>query len=153
VIFTRRGIDIEKYPVVRKYLEQFREELEPKNSDKQKKGRKPGSYKWYEIQDNIAYYKEFEGPKIVYPNITKTNIFAFDTTGILTNQKCFIIPSSDKYLLAVLNSTIVFCWFKFTLPLLRGAFYEPSAIFMKDLPIFFASDVFKGKVTFEEQYL
>ena len=30
------------------------------------KGRKPGSYKWYEIQDAIDYYEEFEKPKIMF---------------------------------------------------------------------------------------
>jgi len=25
---------------------------------------KPGSYEWYEIQDNIAYWQEFEQPKL-----------------------------------------------------------------------------------------
>ena len=29
-------------------------------------GRKPGSYKWYEIQDAVDYYAEFEKPKIIY---------------------------------------------------------------------------------------
>jgi len=130
VIFTRRGIDIDRYPAIKRHLEQFREDLEPKPSPRQKRGRKPGPYKWFEIQDNIAYYAEFERPKIVYPNIAKTNIFAFDSSGILTNQKCFIIPTDDLCLLAILNSKLGTRWFFSTLPLLRGGFFEPSSIFM-----------------------
>jgi type I restriction-modification system DNA methylase subunit len=140
VIFTRRGTDIERYPAIKKYLEQFREDLEPKKSSKQKRGRKPGSYKWYEIQDSIDYFKEFERPKIIYPNITKTNTFAFDSTGTLTNQKCFIISVDDLYLLAILNSKLTTQWFFSTLPLLRGRFFEPSAIFMQHFPVFRASE-------------
>ena len=135
VIFTRRGVEIEKYPAIKRYLEQFREELEPKKNATQKKGRKAGTYKWYEIQDNIAYYKEFELPKIIYPNIAKTNAFTFDTTGTLTNQKAFIIPTTDLYLLGVLNSKIITFWFYITLPQLRGGFFEPSKVFIKQLPI------------------
>jgi len=135
VIFTRRGTDIERYPAIKRHLEQFRADLEPKKTERDKRGRKPGSYQWFEIQDNIAYYEEFNRPKIVYPNITKTNIFAFDTTGWLTNQKCFIIPTDDLYLLAVLNSKAGLQWFTKALPLLRGSFFEPSAIFMKDFPV------------------
>ncbi|HDH05245.1 MAG TPA: class I SAM-dependent DNA methyltransferase [Nitrospirae bacterium] len=146
VIFTRRGTDIEKYPAIKKHLEQYRENLEPKKSSTQKKGRKPGPYKWFEIQDNIAYFKEFEEPKIIYPNITKTNIFAFDTTGIFTNQKCFIIPTNDLYLLAVLNSKIGTQWFYSTLPLLRGAFFEPSAMFMQHFPIAKTTDNQKAPI-------
>lgn len=146
VIFTRRGTDIEKYSALKHHLERFRADLEPKKSDKDKRGRKPGTYKWFEIQDNIAYYEEFERPKIVYPNITKTNIFAFDATGILTNQKCFIIPVDDLYLLAVLNSKMATLWFRVTLPLLRGGFFEPSAIFMNKFPIFPATDTQKAPI-------
>ncbi|MEW5949544.1 MAG: Eco57I restriction-modification methylase domain-containing protein, partial [Thermodesulfobacteriota bacterium] len=70
VIFTRRGTDIEQYPAIKRHLEQFRKDLEPKKSDKAKHGRKPGTYKWFEIQDNIAYYKEFEKPKIIWRHFT-----------------------------------------------------------------------------------
>ncbi|MFH1653903.1 MAG: N-6 DNA methylase, partial [Pseudomonadota bacterium] len=136
IIFTRRGTDINDYPAIKRYLEQFRKDLEPKKSDKDKQGRKPGTYKWYEIQDNIAYYEEFERPKIIYPNITKTNIFTFDMTGTYVNQKCFIIPVDDIYLLALLNSRLTTRWFFSTLPLLRGGFFEPSSIFMEAFPVF-----------------
>jgi adenine-specific DNA-methyltransferase len=146
VIFTRRGTDIKKYPAIKRHLEQFRVDLEPKKSDKDKKGRKPGTYKWFEIQDNIAYHEEFEKAKIVYPNITKTNIFAYDTTGVLTNQKCFIIPTTDIYLVAILNSKLATQWFHSTLPLLRGGFFEPSAIFMEHFPVFPATDSQKAPI-------
>ena len=92
VIFTKQGIDIEAYPAVQAHLAEYREILEPKTSSGSKgPGRKPGNYKWYEIQDTIAYYEEFEKPKIVYPNICKRPEFAFDEGQLYTNQKCFII--------------------------------------------------------------
>ncbi len=47
----------------------------------------------------------------------------------------FIIPSADIYLLAVLNSSITKLIFESTLPKLRGGFFEPSYVFMKDVPI------------------
>ncbi len=56
IIFTRRGIDIEKYPAVKKYLSQFYDRLLPKRSKSDKIGRKKGDYKWYEIQDSIGYW-------------------------------------------------------------------------------------------------
>ena len=146
VIFTRRGINIEKFPAIKRHLIQFKKDLEPKQSENQKRGRKPGTYQWYEIQDNIAYYKEFEQPKIIYPNITKTNNFAFDSTGLLTNQKCFIIPVDDLYLLAILNSKVATRWFLSTLPLLRGGFFEPSSIFMEQFPVFPATEKQKAPI-------
>ena len=52
LIFTRRGININAYPAIQAYLQQFREQLEPRpidwNDISPWLGRKPGSYKWYE---------------------------------------------------------------------------------------------------------
>ncbi|MBW2637968.1 MAG: Eco57I restriction-modification methylase domain-containing protein, partial [Deltaproteobacteria bacterium] len=53
LIFTRRGIDIDKYPAIKQHLLQYKERLmpRPRNWQGEKwQGRKPGSYQWYEIQ-------------------------------------------------------------------------------------------------------
>ena len=52
-----------------------------------------------------------------------------------TNQKCFIISKSDKYLLRLLNSKLNYFLFEMILPKLRGGFFEPSYVFFKDFPI------------------
>jgi len=109
IIFTRRGINIEKYPVIRNYLEQFKDMLTPKRDKNNKIGRKPGNYQWYEIQDTVDYYAYFEMPKIVYPEIAKESRFAADFEGkYLLNNKCFFISRYDPYLLSVLNSKLIF---------------------------------------------
>lgn len=131
LIFTRCGIDIKKYPAIHAYLSQYKKQLIPGIPG----GRKPGSYKWYEIQDNIAYWQEFEQPKIAYPNICKRNEFAWDESGYYINQKAFIIPKASKYLLGVLNSSVAMWLFDKLLAKLQNGFYEPSYIFMKDIPI------------------
>ena len=131
LIFIRRGIEIEQFPAIRDYLCQYKKQLTPGI----KGGRKSGSYQWYEIQDSIRYWEEFEKPKIIYPNICKQPEFSFDETKIYTNQKCFIIPVADKYLLGLLNSAVTFFLFQRLLPKLRGDFYEPNRIYLKDFPI------------------
>ncbi len=138
LIFTRRGIDIKKYPAIQEYLSSFKDQLTPKPKDwkgKDWKGRKPGSYKWYEIQDAVDYYEKFEKLKIIYPNICKKPEFTFDSNDLYTNQKCFIISLQDKYLLGLLNSSLMFFLFRSLLPKLRGDFYEPSYVFFRDFPI------------------
>jgi hypothetical protein len=138
LIFSRRGIDIKRFPAIEKHLLNHKIELTPKPKEwkgKDWKGRKPGSYKWYELQDTIDYYLEFEKPKIIYPNICKRNEFTFDEYNNYTNQKCFIIGSDDKYLLAVLNSKVFYFLYQMKLPKLRGGFFEPSYVFIKDFPI------------------
>ncbi|TRU94116.1 MAG: class I SAM-dependent DNA methyltransferase [Microcystis wesenbergii Mw_QC_S_20081001_S30D] len=115
----------ETYPAIYKHFSQFRKSL-IKRCDQ-------GRFFW-ELRSCI-YWQEFEQPKIIYPNICKRNEFAWDELGYYTNQKAFIISSSDKVLLAVLNSNVVMFLFKNLLSKLQGDFYEPSSIFMKDFPI------------------
>ena len=138
LVFAFRGFDLEAYPAIKKHLSQFKDRLTPKPkgwTGADWHGRKPGPYKWYEIQDTVAYYREFEKPKIIYPNICKKPEFTFDISGKYTNQKCFIIPVPDKYLLGLLNSSVTFFLFRAFLPKLRGDFYEPGYAYLKDFPI------------------
>ena len=113
------------YPALHRHLNQWKTPLQKRDDQ--------GKF-WWELR-SCAYYEEFERPKIVYPNITKSNTFAIDETGSLANQKCFIIPVDDPFLIAVLNSKLANFWFRTTLPLLRGGFFEPSAIFMEKFPV------------------
>lgn len=111
LIFTRHGIDIKQYPAIKAYLARWKEQLTPKKKkDQPGPGRKPSRYKWYEIQDAVDYYELFEKPKIVYPVIAKEPRFAIDVDGLyFCNDKAFIIPLDDLFLLAALNSKP--CWF------------------------------------------
>jgi len=113
------------YPAIAHHLEPFKEKAE-KRYDK-------GEY-WWELRA-CDYYAEFEKPKIIYPNICKKPEFSFDENKLYTNQKCFIISEDDKYLLGVLNSQVTFFLFASLLPKLRGDFYEPSYVYLKNFPI------------------
>lgn len=116
LIFTRRGIDINAFPSVHGYLQQFRQRLEPRPNDWDNKqpwyGRKPGSYKWYEIQDSIDYYEAFEKPKIFWPDIARFPRFSLDESGQFVNNKGYILLAPDKSLLGILQSRV--CWFCIT---------------------------------------
>ena len=110
MIFARRGINIDAYPVVKNHLLQFREQLEPKPKDWTSEawpGRKPGSYRWYEIQDAIDYWPMFEQPKIMYQEIQHLSAYSFDDKMLFSNNKVFVLAKSDMYLLGVLNSPLI----------------------------------------------
>jgi type I restriction-modification system DNA methylase subunit len=115
----------ENYPTIASYLVQF--------ADKAEQRYDKGEY-WWELRA-CDYYDEFEKVKIVYPNICKRPEFTLELTKSYTNQKCFIIPADDKYLLGILNSSSCYFLFRKILPKLRGDFYEPSYIYFKDFPI------------------
>ncbi|MDM9384138.1 TaqI-like C-terminal specificity domain-containing protein [Chlorogloeopsis sp. ULAP01] len=135
LIFTRRGIDIDAYPAIKAHLSQWQKELTPKINSQQSIGRKPGRYEWYEIQDDIAYYQEFEKPKIIYPEICKESRFAIDYDGLFINNKVFIIPIEDLYLLGVLNSSYVWEYLKSICSKLLGKSLELRSIYMNKIPI------------------
>jgi type I restriction-modification system DNA methylase subunit len=134
LIFTRRGIRIDDYPAIKKHLESFRIELTPRKNRQQRTGRKPGDYRWYEIQDVTAYFEEFERPKIVYGKITTRPRFILDTDGYYVNDSNFIIPIPDKHLLAILNSK--FGWFLIsnTCTQVRGG-YQLIWRYFRNIPI------------------
>jgi type I restriction-modification system DNA methylase subunit len=121
LIFTRRGVDIDRYPAIKRHLSQWRKELEPRPRDwkpsrpgEEWPGRASGDYAWYELQASPAEFDRFEGPKIVYPVIGKEPRFAFDVEGSFTNDKAFIIPSESQFLAGVLNSKAAWFWMKNT---------------------------------------
>ena len=146
VIFTRRGINIEKYPAIKKHLLQFKKDLEPKKSDNQKRGRKPGSYKWFEIQDNIAYYEEFEGSKIIYPDIAQAPEFAWDESKSFIGNTAYIIPTKEKWLLGLLNSLLIWWFYVNISSIIRGGFVRFIAQYMETLPIAPATDSEKALI-------
>ena len=110
LIFTYHGIDIEQYPAIKRYLNQYRLDLEPKKSRGQKRGRKMGDYKWYEVQDVTAYSAEFEKPKIIYPYIAKSLYVCYDIEEAFGVNTIYFIPSSDFSLFAILGSQL-FDWY------------------------------------------
>jgi type I restriction-modification system DNA methylase subunit len=109
IIFTRRGVDIDRYPAIRTHLENWKQDLTPKRNTRANRGRKPGNYLWYEIQDDVAYYPVFEGPKLIFPDICKGPRFAFDTEGHYLANTAYCLGTDDRYLLGVLNSRLF--WF------------------------------------------
>ena len=138
LIFTRRGIDIKKYPAILKYLSDFKDRLMPKPKDWKGdnwKGRKPGSYKWYEIQDAVDYYNEFEKPKIIVPAIVKSASYSFDTGSFYSNDKTSIIATDDLYLLGILNSKVSDFVMHSISSTKQGGFFEYKPMYLQQLPI------------------
>jgi hypothetical protein len=140
LIFTRRGTDIESYPAIKEHLSQFRKQLEPKPAswpyNKKWGGRKEGSYQWFEIQDNIAYWQEFEKPKIVIPAIERQASYACEIDGCYSNDKTSICVSDESpFLTSLLNSdTIQFILEQISATRQNG-YFEYKPMYVEPLPI------------------
>ena len=137
LIFTRQGIDIDDYPAIKDYLAQYKTELEPQPADHEGdwEGRKAGDYVWYEIQDKVDYWREFNETKIIYPVIAKETRFAMDTESYPSNDKTFIIPRDDYTLLGILTSKLTNFSVKAELYGLRGGYQQFRSVHIKEFPV------------------
>ena len=100
------------------------------------KARKRTNNKWFETQDSISYWEDFNKPKVIYPNMTKYMPFVYDDKKYLTNQKCFIITGENvAYLTAVFNSSLFKYCFRDSFPELQGGTRELSKIFFEKISV------------------
>ncbi len=139
LLFTRRGINIDKYPAIKNHLSRNKEQLMPKPKnwkDGKWKGRKPGCYKWHEIQDPTIYYMEFEKPKIIWGNLCIKSPFALDKNGYYINAPSCFISTDDLYLLGLINSSSLWFYLKQIAIGRSGGFIEAKPIYVKQLPIY-----------------
>lgn len=145
--FPSRHYDIEQYPAVKQHLLSFgKERLEQTGktyiiNGEKVKARKKTSNKWFETQDSISYWEDFDKPKIMYPNMTKYLPFYFDEKGFLQNDKSFMITGKHvSFLTAFLNSSLFKYCFKDNFPELLGETRELRKIFFDKIPVIEVSD-------------
>ena len=96
---------------------------------------------------NCAYYDLFEKPKIVFPNLQNNNKFAFDETGAFINAPAVILPTNDKFLLAVLNSKLVWYFLTNICVVRSGGYIEVKPQYFEQIPIPKISENYKSELT------
>ena len=143
LIFTRRGYDIDSIDSIKLHLESFKKYLRPKKGS-EKYGRKPGNYNWFEIQDNVAYYKEFEKPKIIWGLTADKWAFAYDDKNHYLPSNGYILTSANlpvKYILAFLNSTLLQFYFGLIGIMTAGGAYTLKHETIMEFPVPIINDV------------
>ncbi len=100
IIFAHKDIDIEQYPVIKEHLEIYRNKLEAR----------AGKQLWWQFQASPAFYHLFEEPKIIWQDLAFHSRFCLDKQNVFIDMTCFALPCSDLWLLAVLNSPLMWSW-------------------------------------------
>ena len=123
LIYAHNKINIEDYPAVKEHLEAYKNKLE----------KRAGKQLWWQLQSNS--FKDFDKPKILYMEMQTRNSFCLDNKGsYVVNNKIYIYPKKDNYLLSILNSAIT--WYlisKFCTQIQNG--YQISYDYLKQIPI------------------
>ena len=103
--------------------------LEGKLRKRRDKGRH-----WWELR-SCAYYNVFEKPKITYQVLQTYARYGIDEDSLMFNDKGFCLPTSDYWLLAILNSPLVW-WHNWRhLPHMINETLTPLGNFMERVPI------------------
>ena len=111
--FPSRKYNIDHYPAIKNYLLSFGiERLEQTGktymvNNEKIKARKKTSNKWFETQDSINYWNDFFKQKIVYREISVAMDACLVESGIMLNNKCYLITGEHlEFLLAFFNSML-----------------------------------------------
>jgi hypothetical protein len=118
-------------------LAAFRDELEPRPRDHVGTwpGRKPGAYRWFELQDPVGALAAMRAPRLFYQDIQTSPTCCLDERELVPDTTVWVLPTSDRFVLAVLNSRL-YHWFarrRFP-PALNGA-VRPKLEYIRTLPI------------------
>ena len=92
-----------------------------------------GDY-WWELRPCV-YYHSFEAPKIIWGNLATQASFAYDENRYYINNPACFIPTNDKWLLAILNSSAATFFMKNKAIERQGGFIEQKPVYVKQIPI------------------
>lgn len=120
-----RRIFSETYPALHAHLSAYEGRLRPRADQ--------GRW-WWELRA-CAYYHEFERPKIVWPDISRTLRFAWDESGAFADTTCFMIPGGPSWLAGLLNSTVGEFLLCLLTSALRGGFMRLKIAYIEPFPV------------------
>ena len=130
--FPAKNINIDEYTAIKKHLESFGVKLEQSG---EKGSRKKTSNLWYETQDQISYHNSFNNNKIIYPDINSKLSFMYDDNSYFMTNTAYFLDIDSKYILAILNSSIVNYYFSSISAQLGKSGLRHFTIYIEQLPI------------------
>ncbi len=131
-----RKIFAQTYPSIHKHLSQWEDKIVKRDDQ--------GKFCW-ELR-SCAYYKEFEKPKIVWGNLATEPKFAHDSSLSYVSAPANIIPTTDLYLLAIVNSPLCRWWISLQAAVRSGGFLEYKPMYVETVPVMPANDKQKAHI-------
>lgn len=113
------------YPAIANHLKPY-ENAAKKRTDQ-------GDF-WWELRA-CDYYDEFENEKIMLPDISIKAEALMDRDGMYSVNTAYIIPKADRYLLALINSSIVHFFYSNLTSTIRGGYLRFISQYLAQIPI------------------
>lgn len=137
VLLVDRGTPIDRYPAIARHLARFRDALEPRPAGHRGSwsGRKPGTYRWYELQDPVGALAGSRAPRLVYQDIQTAPACALVEGGVVADTTVWMLPTAERYLLAVLNSSLYRFYARHRFPPALNGAVRPKLAYLRALPI------------------
>jgi type I restriction-modification system DNA methylase subunit len=130
IIFVKWDCPIDIYPSVFSWLEQHKTGLESRPEVKN------GRFPWYALSRYGANYSHlFEQPKIIYQVIQTFPLYALDNSGLFGNDKTFILPTQDLFILGLLNSPLIWWYSQRVFTKMLSDAISPMGYLFETLPI------------------
>jgi len=124
------------YPLIHAHLKQHKAGLK-KRADR-------GTF-WWELRA-CQYYDIFDNPKILVQCIAYDSQFLIDSDGFFINNSSLLIPSSDLYLLAVLNSRVMWWIINRTFQHMKDDAVSMEIHYLENVPIPEADDETRSRI-------
>ena len=125
LISTHRGIEINAYPAILKYLEKYKELLSERGAEQE----------WYELQFSLDEAERFAQPKLVCPNLYNAQTFAVETEGFYCGYTCYVIPTDETWLCGLLNTLPAEWFYSQASKQLDGGKLEARSDYIKQIPV------------------
>ena len=113
------------YPAVHAHLKVHEERLRARGDQGQH---------WWELR-GLGHYAAFDQPKLVWRDLSFHSAFSFDVEGFHAGDLCFVLPTPDPWLAAVLNSPLMWFYLWRTVAHGKDEVLRLKNVYMETLPV------------------
>ena len=142
--FPSRHYSIDDYPSLKNYLLTFDKRILAQSGEKNidgikgKNARKKTCNKWFETQDSISYWDDFNKHKLVYKEISQELSFSLANEKMMILNTAYMITSEDnlelQWLMMFLNSKLI-NWYYHTMAVQLGTATRLMYMYVIRIPI------------------
>jgi hypothetical protein len=137
ILVVAHGTELARYPAIAAHLARFREQLEPKPAAHTGPwpGRKPGRYRWHELQDPVGALAAGRATRLLVQDIQSAAFCCIDPGDRVPDTTVWMLPTADPVILAILNSPVYWWYARRRFPPALGGAVRPKLDYLRRFPI------------------